>query len=107
MTTTRDTEMDALMEGLGNQQPHIEKPDELSIQDGTTCWLNQDRECATDCRAYDVSVDPSQGPEVCTLLQGAMNLRGLVPIVQLLTKPQRPPSPNINAPIPSPTGRTP
>lgn len=109
MTTTRDKEMDALMEGLGNEQPHVEKPDELSIQDGSTCWLSQDRECGTDCRAYDIGVDPSEGPDVCTLLQSLGQLKGLLPIITLLSKQSRAPlnNPNLTAPIPNPSGRTP
>lgn len=110
----RDRELDELEETLkqklGEAQPYIEKPPHLSMADGSACWLNQDRRCDSDCRAYDIGVDPPEGPSVCTLLSAAMsvveNLDQLIKVGDLLKKTTQdrarvaPPQP-----VPDPTGR--
>lgn len=75
MSTTRDAELDEIEKELrGTPQPFIEKPDELAISDGSACWLDKERACGPDCRAYDTGVTPPQGPEVCVLLSSVMDL---------------------------------
>lgn len=72
--TERDQELDDIEKMLHGGDPFIEKPDNLSISDGSACWLNIDRACGSDCRAYDVSVRPADNPAVCTVLGGVMDI---------------------------------
>ena len=94
MQMARDRELDelaaTLKQKLSESQPYIERPPQLSMSDGSACWINQDRRCDTDCRAYDIGVDPPEGPSVCTLLSAAIsvveNLDQLIRVGDLLKK---------------------
>lgn len=46
--------------------PYIEKPDELDVGDGQMCWLDSNRMCGPDCKAFNLSAE--QGPEQCLFL---------------------------------------
>lgn len=106
--STRDEELDNLEREL--REPHIEKPGEMAIADGTACWLDMNRACGADCRAYDAGVLPAEGPEVCTLLGGMMDivegLRGFVSIAAITRKKAQDQTRTAvaNAPVPDPTG---
>jgi hypothetical protein len=63
----RDEELDELEREL-SQDPYIESPDEINEGEGQTCFLNQDRRCASDCTAYNVHADLAQGPDRCVIL---------------------------------------
>jgi len=57
--------------------PYIERPDEIEVQDGLSCWLNEARRCGPDCVAFNVSQidehgDPIAGPEACTALSSQL-----------------------------------
>ena len=112
---SRDPELEdlaaLLKQKLGESAPYIEKPAQLGMSDGSACWINQDRRCDSDCRAYDIGVDPPEGPSVCTLLSAAIsvveNLDQLIKVGDLFKKsaqdrtrvaPQQ-------QSIPDPTGR--
>ena len=81
MTTSRDPEIDKLEQELKKRlgttapsDPYIEKPQHLAMSDGSSCWLDQNRRCDADCRAYDPGVIPAEGPDVCTLLSSAITM---------------------------------
>ncbi len=105
---SRDQELDELEKQL--REPHIEKPDELSIQDGSTCWIDGNRACGPDCRAYDPGVRPAEGPEVCTVLGGMMDvvesLRGFINIgaIARKTTQDKARATAAGAAVPDPTG---
>lgn len=105
---TRDQELDDLEKQL--REPHIEKPDELSIADGSSCWLDMNRACGADCRAYDPGVRPAEGPEVCTILGGMMDvveaLQGFVSVGAITRKKHQDHARTAAAsvPVPDPTG---
>lgn len=107
--STRDEELDKLEREL--REPHLEKPDEIAISDGTACWLDGNRSCGADCRAYDAGVLPAEGPEVCTVLGGMMDvveaLRGFISIGAITRKKQQDTARTAaaGAPVPDPTGR--
>ena len=69
-----DPEAAALAEELRRvmAEPHIERPDELGVGDSSSCFIDQNRMCDSDCRAYDPGA--ASGPEVCTLLGAAMDI---------------------------------
>jgi hypothetical protein len=96
----------------GKPTPHIEKPGERPITDGSMCFLN-DRECNPECRAYDHSVIPAQGPEVCTLLSSVMDIAdGIKPFIDVAQTLRKVRQDKQRAeagtqPVPSPTGRKP
>lgn len=111
---SRDKELDDLEAELkeklaGKPTPAVESPNERSIGDGTSCFLDVNRMCDADCRAFDNTVTPPEGPDVCTLLASAMdiatNLSKLVDVGNLLKKMnqdrQRVPTPT------DPAGRKP
>lgn len=109
MSTTRDDELDALEQELRGT-PFVEKPDDLPITDGSSCFLDKERLCGPDCRAYDIEVDPPQGPQVCTLLTSMMDLgAGIQPFVEIARtlRKQRADKARENASgaaVPDPTG---
>lgn len=86
---SRDTELDEMEREL-KAAPYIEQPEKIAIQDGTTCWVNADRACGPDCRAYDPGVRPPEGPEVCSFLGGLMDIvegmRGFINIGAITRK---------------------
>jgi hypothetical protein len=67
----RDKELDALEKSL--REPFLEKPEKISIQDGSACWLNGDRACGPDCRAYDAGA-PEGSSAVCAVVGGLMDI---------------------------------
>lgn len=111
MSSNADEELDRIERELrGQPTPHIERPDEAPVTDGSLCFLN-DRMCGPECRAYDAGVKPAQGPEVCTLLSSVMDIadgmKPFVDVVQVLrkTRADRQREVSNSQPIPSPTGR--
>lgn len=109
MSTTRDEELDAIENELRGQ-PYIEKPDDLPVVDGSTCFLDQNRACGSDCRAYDTGVDPAQGPEVCVLLSSVMDIGdGIKPFIEVArtlrkARADKARTEAASAPVPDPTG---
>lgn len=111
MSTTRDPELEAIEQELrGKNQPYIEKPDDLPIHDGSTCFMDINRACGPDCRAYDTGVTPAQGPEVCTVLSSLMDLAdGIKPFIEVAQTLRKARQDKVrtdaaNAPVPDPTG---
>lgn len=111
MTSNADEELERIERELrGQAQPHIEKPVDRPIGDGSMCFLN-DRECNPECRAYDHGVVPAQGPEVCTLLSSVMDIAdGIKPFIEVAQtlRKARQDKQRTEAgtqPVPSPTGR--
>ena len=111
MSSNADEELAKIEAELrGTPRPHIEKPDERPITDGSMCFLN-DRECNPECRAYDHTVAPSQGPEVCVLLSSVMDIAdGIKPFIEVAQtlRKARQDKQRTEAgtqPVPSPTGR--
>ena len=109
-----DTALEDIEKELrGEPTPHIEMPDELAIHDGSSCFIDVNRACGSDCRAYDTGVLPAQGPQVCTVLSSMMDLAdGIKPFIEvarLLRRSQQDKTRNdvASAPIPSPTGKKP
>lgn len=112
MSTTRDAELDEIERALrGDPTPHIEKPDDMPLNDGTACFLDMNRACGPDCRAYDTGVSPAQGPEVCTLLSSVMDLAdGIKPFIEVAqtlrkARQDRARTAASSVPVPDPTGR--
>ncbi len=109
MSTTRDDELDLIEQELRGT-PYIEKPDDLPIVDGSSCFLDKERGCGPDCRAYDISIDPAQGPEVCTLLASVMDIGdGIKPFIEVArtlrkARADKARAEAANAPVPDPTG---
>lgn len=108
----RDKELDEIQAELrGKPTPHIESPENMEIADGSTCFLDQNRACSSDCRAFDISVRPAQGPDVCTILSSitssASSMEALVNVAGLLKKKnadaQR--GTAASAGVPDPTGK--
>lgn len=91
------------------KDPYIEKPDELAVGDGSSCFLDQQRMCDADCRAYDPGADP--GPARCTLLGGVMDIAdGLQDFVRQAaltrkTNEDRSRAQSQQAPVPDPFGK--
>lgn len=113
MSSNADDELERIRrELLGEKQPHVELPDEREIADGSSCFLDQDRKCESDCRAYDIGVRPAQGPEVCTILGSLLDvseaLRPLITAAQVVRKKKQDEQRDKagTQPIPDPTGRT-
>lgn len=112
MSTTRDPELEAIEQELrGQPTPHIEMPEDLPIHDGSACFLDQNRACGSDCRAYDTGVRPAQGPEVCTILSSVMDLAdGIKPFIEIASTLRKARQDKVrtdaaSAPVPDPTGR--
>ena len=107
--STRDEELDELDKEL-RSDPFIDSPDIMGISDGSACWLDMNRACRADCRAYDAGVRPAEGPEVCTLLGGVMDLaeglRGFISAGSLVRKAaeDRARAAAASAAVPDPTG---
>lgn len=107
--TTRDEELDEVERQL--KEPYIEKPPQVSITDGSACWIDGNRACGPDCRAYDSGVQPAEGPEVCTALAGLMDvaegIRNFVSATSVLRKTAQDAvrAGVASAPVPDPTGR--
>lgn len=111
MSTTRDPELEALQAELkGEPTPYIESPLEKNISDGSACWLDKDRACDSDCRAYDTGVSPAQGPEVCVILSSVMDfgdsMKPFIEVAALLKKTTQDKVRTAanHAPVPDPTG---
>lgn len=112
MSTTRDPELEDIEKELrGQPTPHIEQPPEMPMHDGSSCFLDQNRACSSDCRAYDTGVSPAQGPECCVLLSSVMDLAdGMKPFVEIAqtlrkVKQDKARTDAANAAVPDPTGR--
>lgn len=112
----RDPELERLDAELraklqSTKEPYIERPEHVAISDGSTCWLDQGRECNADCRAYDSGVQPPEGPAVCTVLSSMMiaaeNIEGFVHASELFKKAaqDRARVTAASAAVPDPTGR--
>lgn len=63
----RDKELEnfqrELEKDIRSADPYLHKPDQLKVQDGETCWLDQARICGADCMAYNtlgVGLEPEQ-----------------------------------------------
>lgn len=71
-TDERDTELSGLDKELADD-PHIHRPDDIKIGDGTMCWLNQERMCGGDCTAFNWEMR-GESPNQCVILyhMGAM-----------------------------------
>ena len=57
--------------------PFIADPDEIDVQDGLSCWLNEARACGPDCVAFNIKQldeygKPIAGPEACTALSSQL-----------------------------------
>jgi len=107
----RDQELEQLEKELrGKPTPHLHKPDELPISDGTTCFMNQERMCASDCRAYNIDSKPGEGADCCLILASVLDIGakmdGVLSAVSLLRK-QRADATRVSAgkaPVPDPRG---
>lgn len=92
MSTDRDKELDAAVKATlgGEPTPKLEEPEHLAIGDGTACFLDVNRMCSSECRAYDYSKEDKDSPEVCTVLASMKNfgvsLEKLVGVGTLLKK---------------------
>lgn len=73
MATDRDKELDALQADLRKPAPHIERPDELTPEQGAMCFLDAHRVCGADCASY-IGENPLPH-ERCWVLSG---LSGIV-----------------------------
>lgn len=113
--STRDEELakmdrevrDALR---GSPTPAIDPGDKRPIGDGTSCFLNMDRECGPDCRAFNPTMT-GESPDACTIIAGvtdiAKNLEQLLEVGGLLKKLNQDKARTASGPaIPDPTGRT-
>lgn len=116
MSSTADEELDKLEAELRpkpkpGETPFIHPPDDLPISDGSSCFLDKDRACGADCRAYDTGVTPAQGPECCTILSSVMDLadgiKPFITVVHTLRKVQedKTRAAVAAAPVPDPTGK--
>lgn len=52
MSTDRDRELDELQAELNKPVPHIERPDEVTPEQGALCFLDRQRVCGPDCASY-------------------------------------------------------
>jgi hypothetical protein len=88
----RDQELERLVRTLRQDEPYIEKPDELDVDVGGGCFLDRHRVCGNDCTAYGDAAAPT-AVERCTLLSGVS--RGLALLGELveLRRPVRRPIP--------------
>lgn len=89
----RDRELDEIEKALrGTPQPVVHKPDNLPISDGTTCFINQERMCASDCRAFNTNAKPGEGADCCLILASILDvgekMEGVVALSRLLKKQQ-------------------
>lgn len=112
MSSNADEELERIKRELqGQPTPHIEKPPELEISDGSSCFLDKDRMCDATCRAFDIGVQPSQGPEVCTILGSLLDvgdaIQPLIGTAQVLRKKRQDEQREKagTQPVPDPTGR--
>lgn len=110
--STVDEELERVEAELrGQATPKIETPDEMAIADGSSCFLDINRACGPDCRAYDTGIKPAQGPEVCVVLSSLMDVgdaaKPLIDVVQTLrkTRSDRQREAASSQPVPDPTGR--
>lgn len=105
----RDLELDELERSL--KEPFIEKPDKISITDGSSCWLNSDRGCGPDCRAYDQQAAEGSAA-TCAVVGGLMDIAdGLAGFIKYAGSNLRKATDDkvrataAAAPIPNPMGR--
>jgi len=112
MSSNADEELARVEAELrGQATPKIETPDEMAITDGSSCFLDVNRACNADCRAYDTGIKPAQGPEVCVVLSSLMDVgdaaKPFIDVVQTLrkTRADRQREAASQQPIPDPTGR--
>ncbi len=91
---SRDEELDQLdkelKQGLrGQPTPAIDPGENAPIGDGTSCFLNMDRRCDADCRAFNPTTN-GESPDSCTIIAGvtdiATNLERLLGVAGLLKK---------------------
>jgi hypothetical protein len=107
----RDQELEMIEKELrGKPTPHLHRPDELPIDDGTTCFMNQERMCASDCRAYNTNSKPGEGADCCLILASLLDIGGkmdgVIAVASLLRK-QKIEAARVeagNAPVPDPRG---
>lgn len=100
----RDKELDELQkeirDGLkGEPTPAIDQGDKLFIGDGTACFINQDRQCGPECRAFDPTSN-GETPMSCTIIANMRDINaGIMQLVRIgsLTKKQQNSRP---APVP-------
>lgn len=52
MSTDRDKELDEVQAELRKPVPALERPEEITPQQGAMCFLNVHRVCGADCAAY-------------------------------------------------------
>lgn len=90
----RDEELDSLDRELrqklsGQPTPAIDRGENVPIGDGTSCFLNMDRPCDADCRAFNPTMN-GETPDSCTLIAGitdiATNLEKLLGVAGLMKK---------------------
>jgi hypothetical protein len=93
-----DHELKNVLEELakaGDPTRYVQKPEQIEVKDGETCWMNQVRVCGPDCIAFnrdeiDEHGSPVQGPTKCTLIVLAGQLgAGMTALVQLTQKAQQ------------------
>lgn len=78
-TEDREKELAELEKELESAQlPFIERPETIDDTDGAVCFLNVDRICGPDCKAFDPTVSPPQGPEQCLILGNLLDVASLL-----------------------------
>ncbi len=87
MSTDREKEYDLLEQEL--RAPFVHKPDKMNVADGAMCWINDQRMCGPDCKAFNVlgvGIDDAdvavQAHMECVLLAAATSqATGMVQLV--------------------------
>ncbi len=92
--STRDEELEKADKEIrdalsGKPTPAIDQGENAFIGDGTSCFLNMDRKCEPDCRAFNPTMN-GESPDSCTIIAGvtdiAKNLEQLLAVGGLLKK---------------------
>lgn len=108
----RDEELEQLEKEIrgglkGNPTPAIDQGDKMVIGDGTACFINQDRPCTPECRAFNPTTN-GESPDSCTIISGITDigqmLNKLVSAAGLMKKQQQDSS-RVAPPPPDPTGK--
>lgn len=83
----RDEDFKEVVRALRRDDPYLEKPDEVRLDVGGTCFLDRARMCGPDCASYTDERAPT-APERCTILVGINSgLELLTELVKLVKQP--------------------
>jgi len=114
MSPDRDKELTQLTDEIrgklaGEPTPAIDPGEHQPIGDGTSCFMNVDRFCGPDCRAFNPESN-GETPMSCTILSGLSglnkNLEALVNITSKLSRQVQDSARTSGPNPPDPRGRT-